>query len=90
MCTALQLYHVLHLVVQQFTASYTAVAPSRLFTFMNASKPGTSTVFSAVLVITSCVFLVDGCDGCSKPTHGQSSKRNTHVHEAHQITGYLR
>lgn len=28
---------------------------------MNASNPGSSTVFSAVLTITTCAVLVDGC-----------------------------
>lgn len=43
-------------------------------TFMNASNPGISTIFSAVVAITSCTFLVDGCS-----THRETSRQTAAV-----------
>jgi len=38
-----------------------AATDGTLSTFIKASKPGSSTVFSAVPAIASCTFVVDGC-----------------------------
>lgn len=46
------------------------------FTFRNASKPDTSTVFSAVLRMTSCIFLLAGFEAHGPPAGRRGKEKD--------------